>query len=81
MSINHLNPLTASDIYKRVTNADSGRAYMVNAVYVVIDGQIMVQTVAPQRFEMKQGLSMYTVLSELTNVLNPALELSEPTEL
>lgn len=78
MSINHLNPLTASDIYKRVTNADSGRAYMVNVVYVVIDGQIMVQTVAPQRFEMKQGVSMYTVLSELTQAVNNPLEAPEP---
>ncbi|MBK8434370.1 MAG: hypothetical protein IPL28_25135 [Chloroflexi bacterium] len=47
--------------------------------YVVIDGQIMVQTVAPHRFEMKQGVSMYAVLGELTDALNPALELSEPT--
>jgi hypothetical protein len=82
MSINHLNPLTASDIFKRVvTNADNGRAYMVNVVYVVIDGQIMVQTVSPQRFEMKQGISMYNVLNELTQAVNNPLELSEPVAL
>lgn len=53
-----INPLTANDTHRRILSADNGRAFIVTAQYVVVDGQVLMQTIESSRLEMKHGATL-----------------------